>query len=82
MVETPLFFEQRKWIRKCYWKKYNVNEVQRRRNEFGTQPATHVAIARLCYNFEAHRTVQNVNKRRSGIPLSLTDDVLNHCYWL
>jgi hypothetical protein len=51
-----------------------MNEVQRRRNEFGTPLPTCVTMAWLHDKIEADGTVHNVNKGCSGRPRSSTDD--------
>jgi hypothetical protein len=73
-IAERLSSEQRKAVLKWYWKYENSKEVQRQwQNEFGTQPPTCRAIARIRDRFEADGTVHDVHKQRSGRAAITTD---------
>ena len=74
MAGARLSFEERKAVlKKWYFKFENISEVQRQwRNEFGTQPPTHLTIARIREKFEIDGTVGDVHKERSGRPRTAT----------
>ena len=72
-MAARLDFEERKFNLKCYWKYENAVEVQRQfRREFNKEPPTRVTITRIRDKFEADGTVQDVHKKRSGRPRTLT----------
>jgi len=73
MAGARLTFEERKSILKWYIKFENVAEVQRQwRSEFQTEPPTRLTITRLCDKFDTHGNICDVQRRRSGGPLTAT----------
>jgi len=51
----------------------NVAEVQLQwKREFQTQPPTRLTITRLCDKFDTHGTICDVQRGRSGRPLTAT----------
>lgn len=66
-------FEQRKCILKWFMRFDNAVEVQRQwRREFDTEPPTRLTIKRIIDKFEAHGTICDIHKGRSGRPRTAT----------
>lgn len=60
-------FEQCKYVLKCFIRFGNAIEVQCQwRGEFGTEPPTCLTIKHIVDKFEAHGTICDIHKGRSG----------------
>ncbi|KAJ4437393.1 hypothetical protein ANN_17537 [Periplaneta americana] len=73
MAEARLTFEHRKCILEWFMRFDNVVEVQRQwRREYETELPTSLTIKRIIDKFEAHGTICDIHKGRSGRPRTAT----------